>query len=87
MANIIKRIIKRSKNNAPDVEFEYTGNDESIPDNVTHVRFVHPSVVEVQDKAFKDCKELREVVLNEGLKKIGKYAFSCCRLLESITLP
>jgi len=70
-----------------DVEFEYAGNnDESIPENVTHVRF-HHSVIEVQEKAFQDCISLREVVLNEGLKKIGKYAFRKCKSLESITLP
>jgi len=85
MANLVKWMNKRSKNNAPDVEFEYTGNDESIPDDVTHVRF-HPSVVEIQDKAFH-CYELKEVVLNEGLKKIGKSVFSYCKLLESIELP
>ena len=89
MSNIIKRIIKRPKNNnTPDVEFKYTGNVESIPDkdNVTHIRF-HHSVDEVQDKAFHDYYKLKKVVLNEGVKKIGKSAFSCCGLLESITLP
>jgi len=89
MANIIKRIIKRPKNNnTPDEEFEYTGNDESIPDkdNVTHAR-VHHSVVEIQDNAFNDCYKLKKVLLNEGLKKIGKNAFKGCTSLQSITLP
>ena len=67
-------------------EFEYTGKGCVVPGNVTIVRF-HPSVVEVKSKAFKDCKQLREVVFNEGLQKIGIYAFYNCKLLSSITLP
>ena len=44
-------------------------------------------VIEINERTFKDCTQLREVVLNEGLKKIGVLAFDGCELLESITLP
>ena len=47
----------------------------------------HPSVIEVDYEAFKDCRQLKELVLNEGLQKIWGYAFYNCRSLESITLP
>jgi hypothetical protein len=47
----------------------------------------HHSVVEVSDEEFKDCTQLREVILNEGLKKIGKQAFQNCTFLESIVFP
>ena len=70
----------------PEVEFEYTGKGCQIPKNVTIVRF-HPSVVEVEDGAFRDCKQLRKVVFNDGLQKIGRGAFWCCTSLSSITLP
>ncbi|KAL7528088.1 hypothetical protein ACHAXR_002260, partial [Thalassiosira sp. AJA248-18] len=32
------------------------------------------------------CSNLREVVLNEGLEKIGQYSFNC-KSLESIKIP
>jgi len=74
-----------------EVMFEYTGKTP-IPDNVTHVRF-HPSVTEVGDLLRDGCNSfdyrisLKEVVLNEGLKKIGIEAFHRCDSLESITFP
>ena len=69
-----------------EVVFEYTGEGCSVPKDVTIVRF-HPSVVEVEYNAFRDCKQLREVVFNEGLQKIGDDAFHCCTSLSSITFP
>lgn len=36
---------------------------------------------------FLNCPNLREVVLNEGLEKIGAYAFSGCDSLMSIEIP
>ena len=57
-----------------EVVFEYTGKGCVVPKDVTIVRF-HPSVVEVEDDAFHDCNKLREVVFNDGLQKIGRYAF------------
>ena len=69
-----------------EVVFEYTGEGCVVPKCVTIVRF-HPSVVEVEDEAFKDCDHLSEVVLNEGLQKISWRAFYCCTSLSSIILP
>ena len=70
-----------------EVEFEYTGKEEKrdIPKDVTIVRF-HSSVMEVGDRVFEDCKQLKDVVLNEGLKKIGFRSFSHCKQLEHINL-
>jgi len=71
------------------VMFECTGGDprlnldETI--SITHVQF-HPSVTVVNDRSFVCCR-LREVVLNEGLQKIGYKAFQNCELLQSINLP
>ena len=77
-----------SNNNdiAAEVVFEYTGEGCSVPKDVTIVR-IHPSVTEVEDEAFKNCYNLREVVLNEGLQKIGEKAFWTCTSLSSIKLP
>ena len=75
-------------NNNADAEgvFEYTGKGCVVPKNVTIVRF-HPSVIEVEYEAFRDCRQLREVAFNDGLKKIGQLAFYSCTSLESITFP
>ncbi len=47
------------------------------------------SIVEIDDKAFKDCISLTEVSFkpNSKLKTIGAYAFSGCESLKKITLP
>jgi len=69
-----------------EVEFEYTGIWEEVPKNVTIVR-CRPSVIEVGREMFQDCKQLKKVVLNEGLKKIGFRSFYYCYQLEHINFP
>ena len=71
---------------ADDEVFEYTGEGCVVPKNVKIVRF-HPSVVEVEKRAFCDCNQLREVVFHDGMQKIGKLAFARCKSLVSITFP
>jgi len=77
-------------NNDDDVMFEYTGGDtgkEYRGDwDITHVQ-CHPSITDISNKAFESCSKLREVVLNEGLQKIGYQAFQNCKSLQSIKLP
>ena len=65
---------------------EYMGNGQTVPKGATHVRF-HPSLLEVCNNAFNGCKSLREVVLNDGLREIGQYAFRDCIALQSINIP
>jgi len=74
-----------SNNTSLDV-FEYTGRGQTIPKDVVSVRF-HQSVVEVEEKAFEDCKQLKEVILNDGLREIGEEAFHHCESLQSIAIP
>ena len=66
--------------------FEYTGKGQSVPRDVVSVRF-HPSVIEVEEEAFAKCIKLREVVINDGVEKIGKGSFMNCISLGSIKLP
>jgi len=76
--------------NTSDAVYEYLGRvkglRDGVPKDVVKVR-VHPSIVEVEDFSFRHCKHLKEVVLNEGITKIGDQAFIGCTSLESITLP
>ena len=92
MSSIGERLRKR-KANEVDV-FEYTGQ-EPVPKDVVSVRF-HPSIVEMGDNdepnlsndlLFSKCRQLKEVVFNEGLEKIGVLSFWGCHSLESISLP
>ena len=66
--------------------FEYTGSGCVVPKDVTIVRF-HPSVIDVEEDAFRNCKQLREVVFSDGLQKIGYAAFYYCTSLSIISLP
>ena len=67
-------------------EFVYTGRGQTVPKDVVSVRF-DPIVTEVEEDAFYDCNNLRQVVFNEGLKKIREGSFSNCGSLQIITLP
>ena len=69
-----------------EVVFEYTGKGCVVPKDVTIVRF-HPSVVEVENRAFERCCYLKEVEFNDGLKKIGQWAFHKCTSLSGVTFP
>ena len=66
--------------------FEYTGEGCAVPIDVTIVRF-HRSVVEVEKRAFRDCQQLREMVFNDGLQKIGVSAFLNCTSLQALHFP
>ena len=45
------------------------------------------TVMKIGSYAFNNCTHLREVVLNDGLKKIEDSIFQNCTALQSITLP
>ena len=51
--------------------------------------FVPNRVKEIQNNAFRNCKNLKEVVFEARsvLKKIGNYAFDGCKNLRNIRLP
>jgi hypothetical protein len=64
--------------------FEYTGKDQKVPKDIISLRF-HSSVVEVESYIFADYHHLKDVVFNEGLRKIGGCAFFNCSQLEKVT--
>lgn len=41
----------------------------------------------ISDSLLSSCDDLRKVILNPGLLRIGKYAFFSCKSLKSIELP
>ena len=67
--------------------YNYKGGQEvdARPEKVETV-IVESGVEEIADGAFKDFKNLKSVVFNEGLRKIGKNAFENCPGLANIRL-
>ncbi len=82
---------KRQKtDSSAESVFVYTGTEKrpkDVPRDVVVRVQLDASVVEVSDYAFFKCKKLREVVLNDGLRRIGWSAFIYCTSLQHITLP
>lgn len=78
---------KRTKHDdSPQIIISNYNSSVDVPNNVTHVQF-HHSVTKIDNETFKECSQLREVILNEGLRKIGDDAFADCTSLERITFP
>ena len=71
-----------------EVEFEYTGIEVEweVPKYVTHVRF-RSSIIGISPCVFKECRQLKEVILNEGLETIGTESFYKCKQLEQVNFP
>lgn len=65
-----------SQPTATGVFLLYEGGEvaESLRTRLTRVR-VGPHVTEIPNEAFYGCHSVVEVQLNEGLQKIGEYAF------------
>lgn len=45
------------------------------------------TIIGIWNDVFKNCKELEEVVFEEGCRYIGKNAFAYCRNLKKVKLP
>jgi len=45
------------------------------------------SVIRLGYRAFSDCGNIAEALLNEGLQSIGRRAFQNCSALQSVTIP
>ena len=45
------------------------------------------NIEKIESKAFKNCKNLKKIILNEGLKEIGVEAFSGCGKNEDVIIP
>jgi len=87
VCNTLKKQAKLYRDVSSKVHItNYMGGKESVSKDITFVG-LHPSVFEICKDSFKDCSNLRHVVLNEGLLSIRKNAFLGCKSLTSITLP
>ncbi len=48
---------------------------------------IEEGIEEIGKETFKDCKNLKSIILPKSLKKIEKQAFQGCNLLQEITIP
>ena len=63
--------------------FIYRGG--RAPQHITHAR-IDKSIDEIDDDAFEDCEYLVQVDTHDGIRKVGKRAFSGCKSLRRINL-
>ena len=72
------------KENGGVVITQYIGNENIVfvPDTIDNM-----PVQAIGDSAFADLNSLQEVILPDGLIKIGAYAFMNCQNLGRITVP
>ena len=63
--------------------FIYRGG--RAPQHITHAR-IDESVDEIEDYAFHMCQNLLTVDTHDGIRRVGKRAFSHCRSLRGINL-
>ncbi|MBQ9531692.1 MAG: leucine-rich repeat protein [Eubacterium sp.] len=64
--------------------YEYTGNasNVTVPATIGEVQ-----VTEILKNTFKDNNTIENVVIPEGVERLGSYVFSNCENLKTITLP
>ena len=66
--------------------YVFTGRaGEVIPQHVTHVLIANVNFVPAE--AFKENKNIQEVICHDGVTKIGREAFYSCRSLRWIIMP
>ena len=70
---------------ANDDVFIYTGGDQEVPRDVTHVR-VHKSVKIITRRAFMHCRNLVSIEMHDGVEMIEEEAFEDCTSLRGIKL-
>lgn len=61
--------------------------DYSIKELVIPEEIGGYKITEIAGNAFSGCEELENVVLPDGLEKIGDFAFMDCSKLETVVLP
>ena len=83
----------RDFTNLTEVEFDDEGALQVIGEGAfvrcTSLRCMTlpPGVTKLSESAFKECYNLAELNLNDGLQTIGADAFGYCENLKSVTLP
>lgn len=68
--------------------FENTGiTSVRLPKGIRELNYGVESENVVAENAFKGCKRLSEVTIEDGVKEIGRFAFEGCTAISKIILP
>ena len=77
--------------------YDFTFDENDIPwqnkapwntyDNNIKTIIINNGVKNIADGAFFDCNYVTSVVMQGGIERIGRYAFSMCNNLEDLTIP
>lgn len=62
----------------------------NIPDDMLNSIFevdIPGSIENIGANAFSNCKNLKRVILHDGLKRIGFSSFGCCESIEQLDIP
>ncbi len=70
----------------PSSIFTYTGGVVTGNDGVVEVK-ISNTTTQIDEYAFKDCKNLKHVTIPNSVSVIGSYAFSGCTSLTSVDIP
>ena len=74
-----------NRESSADMVFEYTGDDCSVPKDITSVRFSE-GLQMIEAEAFYDCKSLESISLPSTVTEIGENVFYGCSNLREVTL-
>ena len=66
-----------------DIIFIYRGG--GAPQHITHA-VIDKSIDEIEEYAFWSCRNLLQVDIHDGIRKIGRSAFCGCRSLRGVNL-
>lgn len=66
--------------------FDWRNNNSEYKTEVNHLE-IWDTVTAIQDYAFWNCSNLKDVILPESITTIGEHAFYKCSGLKNITIP
>lgn len=69
------------------MEVKRIGNGAFKGSIVKSVSFKGNQIKSIDEEAFRDCKNLKSIMLPNGLVQIGDYAFYGCSELRYIRIP
>ena len=68
------------------IRFNYTGEDRRVPHYATHIT-VDESVTIIPENAFANNRNIEEVICDENVKKVERFAFLKCPSLRRVIMP
>eukprot|EP00984_Skeletonema_dohrnii_P034647 scaffold33620_cov151-Skeletonema_dohrnii-CCMP3373.AAC.3 len=66
--------------------YNYTGEDDEVPDDATHVT-IAASVTVIRQRAFQFHRNIVEIVCHDKVGRVEENAFDCCTSLRRVIMP